>query len=650
MANYNVYYSDPGKTTPIVVVDGTLNTSDTSIKLVGQNYPGYGPALSEDLVHILENFASSSPPNNPIEGQLWFNTSDPLNKKLFVNDGTAYQSSWSPVNGVHQEPSAPTNANIGDIWVDTTQQQLNIWNGSGWILVGPAYSGTSKTGPYATAVTDVTGVSNNIIINYVNGNAIEIISPTAFTPLQSIDGFPQIKSGINVTTKNFGTTQSPILASVNGTANSAKALLQSSSTAPVIADNFARLDIAQTFASVVTFGDNNDRGILIGSTPTFAIQRQNQYDATFLNTFGSSNTSGGRFVFKAIKNNITAQLLTVDGNSNQVYVGYPGITNADLTVEGGITASTKGTFDQLVVNSSTSSNVSTITNALYVNGGAGIGGDLLVTGEHILKKALTVGANPITAPANPQISLIVPSQTNIYNIGDTNLAFRNIYASTFTGPGGTATFAGNATTAAALSSPQQFTIQGGIEAFSAQTNSLTSIPFNGSSPVTFQTRATPDLIYLAKGGTTATTRVSDQIMIYRQAQDQYGNNIPDTGASGNGTVYRQQKSDFLQDLYFGLIQTGCVIPFAGPSNKLPSFANNTNYPSLDDPTRPAWLLCDGTAYDGSLPTSPYYNLYQVIGIIYGGTGPGNFKVPDLRNQGLASNQGTGPYLNYLIKT
>ena len=74
MANYNVYYSDPGKTTPIVVVDGTLNTSDTSIKLVGQNYPGYGPALSEDLVHILENFASSSPPNNPIEGQLWFNT------------------------------------------------------------------------------------------------------------------------------------------------------------------------------------------------------------------------------------------------------------------------------------------------------------------------------------------------------------------------------------------------------------------------------------------------------------------------------------------------------------------------------------------------------------------------------------------------
>jgi hypothetical protein len=642
MANYNVFYSDPGKTTPIVVVDGTLNITDTSLKLVGQNYPGYGPALSENLLHVLENFASSSPPNNPIEGQLWFNTSDPLNKKLFVNDGTAYNSSWSPVNGVHQTPLSPSNANLGDVWVDTNQQQLSFWNGSSWILVGPAYSGTTKTGPYATTSTDVTGVTHNIVINYVNGTAMEIISPTNFIPLQSIDGFPNISTGVNVTKKNFGTTQSPNYATLNGTANASLGLLQSGTTIPVIADNFARLDVPQTFNKVVTFSDDQDRGILIGSQPTLAIQRQNQYDAVFLNTFGANHSSGGRFVFRAIKNNVNSPLLTIDGDKNKVYVGSQGLANGDLVVNGSIDGTT-ATVTTLLVTSTLNSLTNTVSNALVVNGGAGIGGTLLVTGEHILKGALTVGSNPITTPLNTTTALVVPSQAGHYTLGDTNVWWSNVYSTQYSGPNGTpATFNGNATKASQLSSPFNLSLQGALQSNVKQVT-------GNQGDFALQTQATQDLIYTAPGGTTATTRVSDQLLIYRQLQVN-DVNVPDTGAHGNGQIYRQQKSDFLQDLYAGLIQTGCVIPFAGPANKLPSFANNPNFPSLNDATRPAWLICDGTAYDGSQASSPYYNLYQVIGNLYGGTGPGNFKVPDLRNQGLAGNQGVGPYLNYIIKT
>ena len=655
MANYNVYYSDPGKTTPIVVVDGTLNQTDTSLKLVGQNYPGYGPAVSEDLVHLLENFASSSPPNNPIEGQLWFNTSDPLNKKLLVNDGTAHNATWAPVNGVHQSAFAPTNASVGDIWVDTNQQQVYIWNGSTFILIGPNYAGSSKTGPYATTSTDLAGLSHNIVINYVNGNAIEIVSADTFTPLQAIDGFNTIKTGVNVTNKNFGTTQSPLFAAFNGTANAAKGLLQSTSASPITADAFARTDIPETFHNLVTF--NTDQGVSIGTDPTFSIQRQNQYDATFLNSYGARNTSGGRFVFRAIKNNINSPIVVIDGNSNRVGVNNLNPT-AELDVTGSLHVSANATVETLIVQSSNENISATGSNALIVNGGAGIGGTLVVTGEHVLRGPLTVGSSPITNAANSNTSVLNPSQASIYDIGDTNVAWRNVYANLYTGPNNSAaTFNGNASSASRISRSSNFGITGALESFDAGTNSYAPKSFNGLQDVTFETRATPDFVYKVQGGSTATTRVSDQLVIYRQAQDQYGANVPDTGAHGNGTLLKQQKSDFLSDLYEGLITTGCIIPFAGPASYsyINDYSSNSNYPALNG-KKHQWLICDGASYN----RAEYPDLFRVIQYNYGGSGT-TFKVPNLTwrgtnadNGNVVVNPGDAMYplthLNYIIKT
>lgn len=53
---YSVNYTEKGKS-PIIVSDGVLN-SDTSLKLPGRGKVGFGEALNETLVHILENFAS----------------------------------------------------------------------------------------------------------------------------------------------------------------------------------------------------------------------------------------------------------------------------------------------------------------------------------------------------------------------------------------------------------------------------------------------------------------------------------------------------------------------------------------------------------------------------------------------------------------
>ncbi len=75
------------------IPDGTINTTSTSIGLPGRNYAGYGQTLDTNFVHTLENFAASTPPSNPLRGQLWFNTN---NSTLYVcpADGTTSASNW----------------------------------------------------------------------------------------------------------------------------------------------------------------------------------------------------------------------------------------------------------------------------------------------------------------------------------------------------------------------------------------------------------------------------------------------------------------------------------------------------------------------------------------------------------------------------
>ena len=70
---YTVDYSDSNRGA-ITVTDGTLN-ADTSIKLVGKNFYGYGEYVAENFLHLLENFSNSTAPTDPVRGQLWYNNS-----------------------------------------------------------------------------------------------------------------------------------------------------------------------------------------------------------------------------------------------------------------------------------------------------------------------------------------------------------------------------------------------------------------------------------------------------------------------------------------------------------------------------------------------------------------------------------------------
>lgn len=53
---------------------GTLNTTSTSLTLIGSNVTGFGNILNQNSLNLLVNSAGTSSPANPLIGQLWFDS------------------------------------------------------------------------------------------------------------------------------------------------------------------------------------------------------------------------------------------------------------------------------------------------------------------------------------------------------------------------------------------------------------------------------------------------------------------------------------------------------------------------------------------------------------------------------------------------
>ena len=188
-----------------VIADGTINTG-SSVSLPGKNYAGYGEFLDENFIQMLENFASpatggglpTSPKlGAPLEGQLWW---DSTNLALKVYNGTT----WKVAGGTSSSATAPTSPNVGDLWWDTANSQLKVWSGASWIVVGP--SSIAGTGVQATTITDNVSVVHPVITFTISNNVIAILSQTGpFTPGAAITGWgssglQQVNPGLNLST------------------------------------------------------------------------------------------------------------------------------------------------------------------------------------------------------------------------------------------------------------------------------------------------------------------------------------------------------------------------------------------------------------------------------------------------------------------
>jgi hypothetical protein len=74
-----------------IVADGTANTTATNLTLVGRGVTNYGTYENENYVYLLENFAKSSAPTQPILGQLWYNSTT----DVISSYGTT--NTWAPL-------------------------------------------------------------------------------------------------------------------------------------------------------------------------------------------------------------------------------------------------------------------------------------------------------------------------------------------------------------------------------------------------------------------------------------------------------------------------------------------------------------------------------------------------------------------------
>ena len=179
------------------IADGTINTS-SSMTLVGKNYAGYGQFLDTNFIRSLENASNSTSPSAPITGQLWWNNS-PSAGALSIYMGTAWKT-LSSLAVSNATPSSATYSTTGDMWYDTLNQQLNIWSGNTWLLIGPQFTtGTGVTGAFANIITDTGNVSHKVIELVVNSTVVGIVSEdTSFIPANIIAGFGNVNPGIQL--------------------------------------------------------------------------------------------------------------------------------------------------------------------------------------------------------------------------------------------------------------------------------------------------------------------------------------------------------------------------------------------------------------------------------------------------------------------
>lgn len=85
--NYTLNWSDDSLKAPFVLTGGTIDTTTTSLALTGKGVINWGERVEENLIRLLENFASNgTAPANPTIGQLWYDvTTQELKLRRFDN-------------------------------------------------------------------------------------------------------------------------------------------------------------------------------------------------------------------------------------------------------------------------------------------------------------------------------------------------------------------------------------------------------------------------------------------------------------------------------------------------------------------------------------------------------------------------------------
>jgi len=300
------------------VVEDGVTDSTYSVKLVGKSVSAYGEIFAENFIRLLENSANTTAPSNPVEGQLWFNSSDNTVGDIAGNSIGVYNgTTWKPLGGGVVSATAPTSPSVGALWFDTTNDQLKVYSGSEFLLVGPQYS--DQDGKAGALVEEVSDGSSNHIITKIYGTVentpsssqvVATISKDAeFTPSIPIPGFSTIKPGLQL----------------SSTVSDAKFHGSATEFGGLSITDFLRATANDTTSG--SLGVLNDSGITVGASGDLVVSISGD-NASIENV-----TTDGDIRFVVSQSGIPTPVLTIDGATGLGLVNSNPIANLGIATK-----------------------------------------------------------------------------------------------------------------------------------------------------------------------------------------------------------------------------------------------------------------------------------------------------------------------------
>jgi microcystin-dependent protein len=523
---YTINYTDTVNKGSITVVDNITN-EETTLKFPGRGETGYGSAVNTNFLHLLENFANTTSPDRPVEGQLWYDSTQGVDQ-LKVYDGT----NWVASGGLKKASAAPAvaNSSAGDLWVNTESQQLYLFTGSAWVLVGPDFSDGLLTGAQSQAIAGTDDVTYNVLAIKVEDQPVIIISSQAFIPKVSIKGFRTgIKPGMNIADEAIVGLQA---LKYFGTSEKAEALIVGNTVIP--ASNFLRGNAASSTDFQLSVKSND--GVKIGTGGQLSLGISGETGVI------QHNTSGSSIDVRMRNGNLTPTVMSINSDGN---VGFNNAApEQSIDVQGNIKISPKtGEAETGVLNVTSVINSSSIgTGSIVTTGGLGIALNAYIGGNVDVGGVLQTGN-------------IAPDSNSSRTIGTAINKYDQIHATTFFGNiqgNVSGTVSGRAGSADRLASATTFALSGDVEPNSFEFDGQT-----GGSTKTFSVSIANS--FISNKEVTYDAGNADELLL----------NVT-TGTTG---VRRITKRNFLKTI--PLVPAGAMMPFGG------------------EEAPEGWLLCDG---------------------------------------------------------
>jgi len=409
---YNITLTNGGELISGGLADGTIDNTNTSLTLVGKNYPGYGTFLNQNMVRMVENFANGSSPTGPLPGQLWWDTSAKLMK---VNTATTKGSAsqvFKAMATMTSSTSAPSNPVTGEQWWDTSNLQLKVYNGTSWTTVGPAAtSSTGNTGAIPDTIVATSPSATYVVLKmYIDNTLVAIWSKeSSFTT--AVTGFATINPGLNLSTSIANNA-------FQGNATAALNMIVSGATVP--ASSFLRND--QSGSVNGSLSVTNDTGIKAGAASDFeatissgVVTLRNVTDNKDLILSVKKSTVNTPF----LKGNATSGLAEAYASPTATSNGFSVATKdyVDTKLGGGVGTTTFA------------ANVNPAANVTYHLGNVTNAWSNVVSSGALITNI--TAANVATTKANLTTvyvaDTIMPTANNTVNLGSTGMRFNTFY-------------------------------------------------------------------------------------------------------------------------------------------------------------------------------------------------------------------------------